>query len=86
MGLCKFSFQLPAIRMLSLRESAFFAIGWIALTIVAHLSRAGQTTHNIKFISADSNAARGLLPKTLTTEILTEGFGLAEGPLWDSKN
>ena len=72
--------------MLSLRVSAFFAIGWIALTIVAHLSRAGQTTHNIKFISADSNAARGLLPKTLTTEILTEGFGLAKGPLWDSKN
>ena len=72
--------------MLSLRVSAFFAIAWITLAIVAQFSRAEQTTHNIKFTSADSNAARGLLPKTLTMEIIAGGFGLAEGPLWDSTN
>ena len=61
------------------------AFACIGLTTIQCLTGAERTTQRVRFISTDSKT-KELLPSTVTNEILARGFGVAEGPVWDSKN
>ena len=75
----------PMITMTIKRFKHLVAFACIGLAIIQCLTGAERRTQRVKFISTDSKT-RELLPSTVTNEILARGFGVAEGPVWDSKN
>jgi sugar lactone lactonase YvrE len=65
--------------------SRLLAIICVGVTTIQCLKGAERTTQRVSFVSADAKTKK-LLPSKVTNEILARGFGIAEGPVWDSKN
>jgi len=65
--------------------SQLLAIICVGVMTVQCLKGAERTTQRVSFVSSDAKTKK-LLPSKVTNEILARGFGIAEGPVWDSKN
>ena len=65
--------------------SIFIYLALAPILLADRLLGAEQIIQKVRFVSSDSKTKK-LLPKTVITEILGRGFGVAEGPVWDEKN